>query len=630
MSHTITDLPVDHRHVPGSAFDVADATAKLIHTIGGGFFNEPRYYDPNRSPAAFFAELFVTGKIASVPADETGSSAQAREVIETAAAVARGGSPEDLLVIAAWARDPKDGLKLRTTPQVLLAVAAAFPQTRGLVPKYATAVIQRADEIRQVFGLYRDLFMTALPPAQAPDQKPPRPHRGALPHGLRKALALALASQSDYALLKYNGDERPTFADVLKMVGGSAKIGKFLRRSTGKPRDGWPLGKAMFEFLVNGRYVADGLPPVLAARQAFFATKDPAALSVEVIRAAALTWENVVSHLGNSAAVWELCLPVMGEMALTRNLRNFEQAGISEAAWDRIEARLLAVEDSVQLPFRYFAAEREVSSERAKALLAKQLDQAVAKLTDLPGDTLVLVDNSGSATGCAVSKRSDLRVADAGNTLAAVLAKRLGSRCRVGVFGDSLVWVPLDEQTGALELKKKIDAVGKSDERSQYGALAIPSYRKGAGVGGGTETGLWFALDDATKQKLRFDRIVFLSDLCCYTQGDDGTAKNCGVDLEEFFGKGATMQVMVERYRAQVNPTCRAYSVNLAGYGQSQLAPGDARSHLLSGWSDKIVDLIRGLESGEPVYTVDEPACTVAAEPLAVPVIELLRERYRR
>ncbi len=623
MSEITTDTAVAHRHVPGSAHDLADPVTKLVNMVGGGFFNEPRYYDPARPPAAFFAELLTTGRIATVPTDDGGLSAQAREVVETAAAVAAGDTPEDLLVVAAWARDAKDGLKLRTTPQVLLAVAAALPKTRGFVPRYAPAIIQRADEIRQVFGVYRDLFMAK---AAAEGHK----HRGALPHGLRKALALALATQSDYALLKYNGGERPTFADVLMMVGGSAKIGTFLRRATGSHRDHWPVSKAMFEFLVNGRYVEAGLPPILAARRQFFATKNPTDVTPGLIREAGLTWENVVSHLGNAAAVWELCIGVMGEMALTRNLRNFEQAGIAAEAWDAVEARMLAVEDSVQLPFRYFSAEREVTGDRAKALLAKLMDRAVAKLADLPGDTLVLVDNSGSALGCAVSKRSDLRVADAGNTLAAVLAKRLGARCRVGVFGDSLVWVPLDPEASALALKKRIDAVGRDDERSERGALAIPSYLTGPGVGGGTETGLWFALHDVTEKGVRFDRVIFLSDLCCYTQGDNGTASNCGVDLETYFGKGATVQVMVDRYRAKVNPTCRAYSVNLAGYGQSQLAPGDARSHLLSGWSDKVVDLIRGLEAGGTVYTVDEPVGETTAEPVSVPVIEALRERYRR
>ena len=57
---TIHDLvheeTVAHDHVPGRAYEVADPSQKLVHLIGGGFFNEPRYYDPNRSYAAFMVE----------------------------------------------------------------------------------------------------------------------------------------------------------------------------------------------------------------------------------------------------------------------------------------------------------------------------------------------------------------------------------------------------------------------------------------------------------------------------------------------------------------------------------------------------------------------------------------------
>src|ERR1022692_1963248 len=53
---------VAHKHVPGRAYEVSDPVTKLIHTIGGGFFNEPKYYDSNRSFAAFYAELLTTGR----------------------------------------------------------------------------------------------------------------------------------------------------------------------------------------------------------------------------------------------------------------------------------------------------------------------------------------------------------------------------------------------------------------------------------------------------------------------------------------------------------------------------------------------------------------------------------------
>jgi hypothetical protein len=172
---------VAHKHVPGRAYEVGDPVAKLIHTIGGGFFNEPKYFDSNRSAAAFYAELLTTGRISSKIVDETGLTEQAREVVETATAGANGASPEDLLVIAAWARDTENGLKLRSMPQFLLALAAAHPKTKPFVPKYATAVMRRADEIRHVFGAFRDLFMSAKPGEH------PRQHRGSLPRAAQGA-----------------------------------------------------------------------------------------------------------------------------------------------------------------------------------------------------------------------------------------------------------------------------------------------------------------------------------------------------------------------------------------------------------------------------------------------------------
>ena len=614
---------VAHTHVPGRAYEVGDAVTKLIHTIGGGFFNEPKYYDSNRSAADFCAELFSTGTISSTIVDEMGLTEQAREVLENATAVANGPTPEDLLVIAAWARDTKNGLKLRSTPQIMLALAAAHPHTKAFVPKYAASIMRRADEIRQVFGAFRHLFMAAGDEEKAEDVKSGRKargHRGALPHALRKALALALATQRDANLLKYDGKDRPTFRDVLLMVGGSRAIGKYLEKTTGERRERWPISKAMFEYIVNDKYV-DDLPPILTARKKFFALKSVADVSLKLVNEAGLTWENVVSHLGSSKDVWELCIPVMGEMALTRNLRNFEQAEISDAAWDQVYERLLSTADTVQLPFRFFAAEREVSSTAAKSVLGKMLDRAVENVADLPGITMVLTDNSGSAVGCSISGKSRIRVSDCGNMLSAVLAKRLGRRAIIGVFGDSSMWVAFSQADSCMSIKHQIDAVAQKEDRSKNGALAIPQYKNGIGVGGGTETGLWFSMDDLTKRKVHVDRMIFLSDLCCYTQGDDGTAKNCGVNMETYFGKKATMQSMVDRYRQAVNKDCFVYSVNLSGHGQSQLRPGGDRTHLLSGWSEKLLNMIRDIEAG----VSNDPEKEVE-----IPAIEVLRTRYQQ
>jgi hypothetical protein len=182
------DDSVAHAHVPGRAYEITDPTQKLLTMIGGGFFNEPKYYDPNRTTSDFYTELLTTGKISTVCVDEMGLSAQAKEVIETAHAVANGDAPEDLLVIAAWARDPERGLKLRYTPQILFCIAAAETKTKKFVPRYATKVMRRADEILDVFAAFRHLFHK---------QENGR-YVGAFPHALKKALALAISTKSTY------------------------------------------------------------------------------------------------------------------------------------------------------------------------------------------------------------------------------------------------------------------------------------------------------------------------------------------------------------------------------------------------------------------------------------------------
>lgn len=604
---TIHDLvheeTVAHDHVPGRAYEVANPSEKLVHMIGGGFFNEPRYYDPNRSFAAFMAELLTTGKIASTIVDDQGLTAQARDVIEAAAAVATSANPEDLLIIASWARDPREGLRLRSTPQILLAIAAAHPATRAYVARYGTAIVRRADEIRQVFAAFRHLF-------QFKDGR----HKGALPHGLRKALAAALAEATPYELLKYNGSDRPTFADVLAMIGGSRKLRKFGSAA------GWPLSKPMFQYLVNG-IVTDDAPEILQKRRDFFRNSDISAVATADIEAAGLTWENVVSRFGPSREVWERTIPVMGEMALTRNLRNFEQAGIGPEAWAQVEASLLRDGDSVQLPFRFFSAARELQTQEARRIVGMALDRSCARLPDLPGVTVALTDNSGSAACCAVSGRGSLRVADAGNMLEAVLARRLGGRALIGVFGDVGIWVPFAPEDDCLAIKARIDAVAQTEDRRTRQALGIPDFVNGKGwtgaqgVGGNTETGLWFLLKDLIDRAVHADRIVLLSDLCCYTQGDI----NCGYNLTTYLGSStATIQSLIDLYRLRVNRDVKVYSINLAGYEQSQVRPEGQGIHLLSGWSEKLVSLIRDLEGASECRETP------------VPTIEVLRAKYRR
>jgi len=605
---------VAHRYVPGRAYEIGDPAAKLINMVGGGFFNEPKYYKDGSHAADILKELKKEGKISAKNVASLGMEENALELVQTAFAVANGDHPEDLLIIAAWCRDPEKGLKIRYTPQILLAVAAACGISR--TPWYAAKIMQRADEIRHVFAAYRHLF----------SKKKDNRYIGILPANLRKSLGVAIANQTGANLLKYDSTDRPTFGDILLMIKGddTQKAVRNVLNRSGQKRS--PVTKALFDYFVYGR-IDSHSPEILKRRREFFVSKKLSEVSAELIKEAGVTWENIVSHFGSTKEVWEMCIPIMGEMALTRNLRNFEQAGISEAAWDQVYAKCSSIKDTKQLPFRFFTADSVTSSTNAKSISDRMLDNACKNLPDLEGVTVVLVDNSGSCTGCPVSGNSKLMVSDAGNILAAIAAKKYGRHTKVGVFGDVCVWVPFSEASSCMTTKKLIDEYARSRRHKEY-LGTDPGY---AGVGGGTETGLWWGIDDLTKHKVNVARLIIISDMNCYTQNDI----NCGVNMSKWFGKGgerATIQSMINRYRSTVNKDLWVHAINLNGTGTAQVDPKDKHCQILSGWSEQVFSLVRAAELGEAVAASNDNRKTKGKKEdvaVAVPTIEILRERYK-
>src|SRR5690606_37108135 len=125
-------------------------------------------------------------------------------------------------------------------------------------------------------------------------------------------------------------------------------------------------------------------------------------LDPEALRRAGMTWEDVLSLVGSrvdKARLWEALIPSMGYMALLRNLRNFDQAGVSDEIAGQVAARLADPQEVVrsrQFPFRFLAAHRNVPSLRWGYALEKALQHSLAAVPELPGRTLILVDRSGS------------------------------------------------------------------------------------------------------------------------------------------------------------------------------------------------------------------------------------------
>jgi hypothetical protein len=130
-----------------------------------------------------------------------------------------------------------------------------------------------------------------------------------------------------------------------------------------------------------------------------------------------MTWESLAGWLQGpmDAAARQAVIPSMGYMALLRNLRNFDDAGVPDQLAEQVAARLSdprQVAVASQLPMRFLSAYRAAPQLRWAAALETALQESLAQAPALTGRTLVLVDRSGSMFG-PVSVRSELTRADA-------------------------------------------------------------------------------------------------------------------------------------------------------------------------------------------------------------------------
>ena len=230
------------------------------------------------------------------------------------------------------------------------------------------------------------------------------------------------------ALLKYDTASKGyRFGDVLNLVHAAPDPGK-------------PWQGELFRYALDRRHHPDtALPPAsarvllahrelmevpVAERRAVVTAADGA----ERLAAAGLTWEALAGWLQGpmDRAAWEAVIPSMGTMALVRNLRNFDEAGVGDEVAARVAARIsdpAEVARSRQFPFRYLAAHQHAPSLRWAYPLEQALGHSLANVPALPGRTLVLVDRSGSMYA-RLSERSQLNRADAAAIFGTALALR--------------------------------------------------------------------------------------------------------------------------------------------------------------------------------------------------------------
>lgn len=214
-----------------------------------------------------------------------------------------------------------------------------------------------------------------------------------LAKGVKRGLARAFTKFNAYQLAKYNRDGKIKLRDVLFMVHA-------------KPKD--EQQAELWKQLVNGTLPAPD------------------------------TWEVALSAGADKKATFERLISdhKLGYLALLRNLRNMHEAKVDrQLIW---QALVEGAATSQALPFRFVAAARAVPS--WVNVLGEAMQVSMASLPRLAGDTIVLVDVSGSM-GQPLSSKSDLTRMDAAAALA-VLVVGLSDSARVFTFSERLVEVP--------------------------------------------------------------------------------------------------------------------------------------------------------------------------------------------
>lgn len=445
--------------------------------------------------------------------------------------------------LAVYAREQ---MYLRSIPLVLAVELAKVHNGDNLVGRLVGRVIQRADEITELLGYY----------AQANGRTGTK-KLGKLPNQFYNGLAFAFNKFDEYQFAKYNRDGEVKLRDALFLV-HPKPMGATKKDKTAKEK--------LFEKIAD-----------------------------ETLETP-YTWETELSELGQKKfkddeakekafrAKWEELLEakedgkyLLGYMALLRNLRNILQSKVRPKFLSIACNRLADAEEvarSRQFPFRFMSAYKELKEAEDLHfdvdVVLEALEEAIKasavniKGFDVKTRICIACDVSGSMQST-ISEKSKVQNYDIGLVLGMVL----NSRCKstmVGMFGDT--WK-------TIAVPKK-DILRNAEEfHNREGEV-------------GYSTNGYMVLRDLNKKQETVDKIMMFTDC----------------QLWDSYGEGATLKDEWRKYKKNVNPNAKLYLFDLSGYGNTPLQVNDNDVFMISGWSDKVFDVMDAMEKGDNAIDV--------------------------
>lgn len=361
-----------------------------------------------------------------------------------------------------------------------------------------------------------------------------------LPMQLRKALKHKLETFNEYQLSKALSESREvTLADCIKLLRPNEKVSK--------------VSEGFFSAVIEGKVQMGAETKQVQSELAKSRNKNSDS-----------TIKDVKQSIDTSSV-----------MAIVKNLVALERAGVlnDKTAVKSIVDKLTdkkQIQKSRLLPFRFYSAWKEVnklnSSYGVRAVsdaLVTALDLSIANMPKIEGYNAILIDRSGSMQ-CPVSSMSTVMADD--------VALILGAICFKQGIGEIYVFANQCQRvTGLSSRSTVIDLV---NQLKQYH------------VGGGTQ--LDIALNTIAKDavKTKFDNLIMLSDNDCYFSNGKTFSLRGG-----YWGSSTSFDDVVNNMIRQ-GFIKKFYLNNLLGNTFAIVNTDDYRKNLITGFSEKIVDVI--------------------------------------
>lgn len=360
-----------------------------------------------------------------------------------------------------------------------------------------------------------------------------------LPMQLRKALKHKLETFNDYQLSKALSESREvSLADCIKLLRPNEKVAK--------------VPKGFFSAVIEGKVQMGAETKQVQSELAKSKNKNSTS-----------TVKDVKESIDTSSV-----------MAIVKNLVALHRAGVfnDKNAVKSIVDKLTdkkQIQKSRLLPFRFYSAWKEVTKlptsygvRSVSDALITALDLSIANMPKIEGYNAILIDRSGSM---------QYSVSSMSTVTAEEIALILGAICFKQGIGEVYVFANKCEKiTGLSSRSTVIDLVNQI---------------RGHHVGGGTYLDIALQTISANARKTPYDNLIMLSDNDCYSStGTSFTLSrwaSCGSSADDAINS-MIKQGLVKKF----------YLDNLLGNSFAIVNTDDYRKNLITGFSEKIVDVI--------------------------------------